>query len=287
MTVPVIAVLNMKGGVGKTTISAHLMRVLYMIKRKSTLLVDFDPQFNLTQAIIKQSDYAALKENNKTILTVMESTPIESLFSVTQRDENPPSVDDVSVVLRKLSNTNISLSLVPGDFRLVKYSLIDDNKALLPVKARFKKFIEESKRKYEIICLDCNPSSSFMTLCALEVATHLLIPIRPDKFSILGLEMLDSFVSNLESIRVKPKQIIVMNGVSRKNYNSEVESILRTHEKFSRQTLTSRLVESTFLAANNSYTGFAYDKGGPHSERLRHNLIVLAQELGSELGFTA
>lgn len=51
----------MKGGVGKTTVSAHVMRVLYLKLLKRTLLVDFDPQFNLTQTIVPQSDYELYK----------------------------------------------------------------------------------------------------------------------------------------------------------------------------------------------------------------------------------
>jgi len=69
---PVIAVLNMKGGVGKTTISAHVMRVLYRTLKKRTLLVDFDPQFNLTQTVVPESAYEKYKQENRTILSVME-----------------------------------------------------------------------------------------------------------------------------------------------------------------------------------------------------------------------
>jgi chromosome partitioning protein len=56
----VVAVLNMKGGVGKTTISAHLMRVLYHNFAKRVLLVDLDPQFNLTQCLVSRADYDTL-----------------------------------------------------------------------------------------------------------------------------------------------------------------------------------------------------------------------------------
>jgi len=51
MVTPVLSILNMKGGVGKTTVSAHVMRVLYHRYQKRILLVDLDPQFNLTQAL--------------------------------------------------------------------------------------------------------------------------------------------------------------------------------------------------------------------------------------------
>jgi CO dehydrogenase nickel-insertion accessory protein CooC1 len=48
----VIAVLNMKGGVGKTTVSPHVMRVLYHNMQRKILLVDLDPQFYLTQCLM-------------------------------------------------------------------------------------------------------------------------------------------------------------------------------------------------------------------------------------------
>jgi chromosome partitioning protein len=49
----------MKGGVGKTTISAHVMRVLYHANGKKVPLVDLDPQFNLTQCLRSRAEYDA------------------------------------------------------------------------------------------------------------------------------------------------------------------------------------------------------------------------------------
>lgn len=54
---PVVAVLNMKGGVGKTTISANVFRRLYYKYRVGTLLIDLDPQYNLTQALFTRPNY--------------------------------------------------------------------------------------------------------------------------------------------------------------------------------------------------------------------------------------
>jgi chromosome partitioning protein len=281
----VAAVLNMKGGVGKTAISAHVMRVLYRELEKKVLLIDFDPQFNLTQTIINQALYEKIKNANKTILSVMEPAPQTSLFTVTTNMPPPPSWEAVSFMLKKLQNDAAWLTLVPGDFGLVKYSLIDDSGALKPVKNRFKQFIEQASQDFDIVCIDCNPSSSFMTVCALEVATHLLIPVRPDRFSILGLELLDAFVSELPTISSAPKQIIILNGVSRANYDPSVENILRSHPKFGAKTLATPLYYSSLLAANPSYTGFASDKPVPNRYRVTANMEQLATELGQELGF--
>jgi chromosome partitioning protein len=276
----------MKGGVGKTAISAHVMRVLYRTLAKKTLLVDFDPQFNLTQTVVSQVNYEKLKQENRTILSVMEPAPQTSLFSVTTNLPPPPAYSDVSVVLKRLKNSPAELWLVPGDFGLVKYSLIDDSKSLAPVKSRFKTFIANVRAAMDLVCIDCNPSSSFMTLCALEVATHLLIPVRPDRFSILGLELLDAFVSQLPTLRQKPKQLVVLNGIPRSNYDPAVENILRSHPKFGARTLSTVLHHSSLLAANPSYTGFASDKPVPHRLRVTANIETLANEIGIELGIS-
>ena len=199
-TAPVVAVLNMKGGVGKTTVSAHVMRVLYLKLLKRTVLIDFDPQFNLTQSVVPQATYEKLKQANQTILSVMEPAPQTSLFSVVANNAPPPALADVSILMKKVQGGAAELRLVPGDFGLVKYSLIDDLKSLAPVRARFKQFVAQVQDSMDLVCIDCNPSSSFMTVCALEVATHLLVPVRPDRFSVLGLELLDKFVSGLPTL---------------------------------------------------------------------------------------
>ena len=125
-----------------------------------------------------------------------------------------------------------------------------------------------------------------MTICALEVATHLLVPVRPDRFSILGLELLDAFVEDLPTLKQKPKQMIVLNAIPKSNYDPSVENILRSHPKFGTRTLSEPLNSSKLLAASPSYTGFATDKPVPHRLSVTSNIERLAMELGKELGLT-
>jgi chromosome partitioning protein len=283
---PVVAVLNMKGGVGKTTISAHVMRVLYLALMKKTLLIDFDPQFNLTQTVVPQTQYEKLKQANQTILSVMEPAPVTSLFSVTESNLPPPSVADVSIQMKRTHGGTAELRLVPGDFGLVKYSLIDDTKALAPIRTRFKQFVAQAQAEMDLVCIDCNPSSSFMTICALQVATHVLVPVRPDRFSVLGLELLDKFISGLPTLKTKPKLLVLLNGIPRTNYDPTVENSLRSHPEFGSKTLVNPLYHSSILAANPSYTGFATDKPVPNRHRVSANVGALARELGKELGLT-
>lgn len=279
---PVVAVLNMKGGVGKTTISANVMRHLYRRAQKRVVLVDFDPQFNLTQTLFNQHTYEKLKKDRRTILSVMEDEPEASLFKVTTAGSPPPLLEDVAVTVRRMNDA--SLRLVPGDFGLVKYSLIDDNKTLAPVKRRFCEFISNVQSESDLVCIDCNPSSSFMTVCALEVATHVLVPVRPDRFSILGLELLDSFVNDLPTLKTKPKFVIVLNDIPRQNYDPTVENQLRAHPSFGKRTLSTPLYHSGVLTASPTYTGFATDKKVAYAGRASSNVLELATELAADLG---
>lgn len=280
---PVVSVLNMKGGVGKTTISAHVFRELYRRLRKSTLLVDFDPQFNLTQTIVSQADYEKYKLSNKTILSIMEPASTPSLFKISTELGPPPDVEDVCVVLKRLQDhPDVHLSLVAGDFGLVKYSLINDSSVLNPIQKRFLTFIAETRKKRGLICLDCNPSSSFMTICSLMASTHVLVPVRPDRYSILGLEMLEQFINELTILTTKPKIVILLNGVRSTGYDPSVENSLRSHPRFGPVTLSTSLRISKLLEASQGYTGFATDK--KQSWRINDRIATVIDELGVHLG---
>jgi chromosome partitioning protein len=286
--VPVIAVLNMKGGVGKTTISAHVLRVLYERRRLGTLLIDLDPQFNLTQALLTKENYDEVKSKNKTIMSVMEAPPDVGLFDVKTSSLHPPEAADV---IRGFYTFNSmvppqDLDLVPGDFRLVKYSLMDDSKKLSFVKDRFVEFINETKKHYKIICIDCNPSSSFLTLCALRVCTHLLVPVRPDKYSVLGLDMLHQFVNHLPGLFPKPQYIVLLNGMPATHdaTSRNIEAELRGHAIFGSWTLASSIHETTLLRARPDYTGFATDRRVSWSSKLRTTINGVSDELAGRLG---
>ena len=281
---PVVAVLNMKGGVGKTTISAHVMRVLYHRYRIKTLLVDLDPQFNLSQALLSRAAYDQLKKDNRTISTVMEQPPLTGLYDIKTSDTPPPKAASIVSQLRHFLKTPISLDLLPGDFRLVKYSMIDNHLKLNSVQKRFLRFIHESRGQYGLICIDCNPSSSFITSCALHACTHILVPIRPDRYSVLGLEILHDFVDAIPTIDPKPQILALLNGIPRRNYDRAVEDEVRAHETFGGKMLTNRLYQSGLLEAKTGYTGFATDKPVPWKDLLKKEISAVVDEIASRLG---
>ena len=285
---PVVATLNLKGGVGKTTVSAHVFRVVWEKFSTPTLLIDFDPQFNLSQTLFDRERYDKVRKKERTIMAVMEPPPMKSLFTINTSSAPPPDPADVSTRLWYFRNEDhIDLRLLAGDFRLVKYSLMEDRNQLAAVEGRFRAFIEKCREGGRLTVIDCNPSSSFLTLCALRACTHLLVPVRPDRYSILGVELLDRFLEGVPTIEPKPKKLILLNDVPRKHYDRSVEDELRSHRRLGPETLSNRLHRSAKLQARPEYTGFATDKPGPYRNVLKREINAIADEVYKALGLAS
>lgn len=281
MPTPILSVLNMKGGVGKTTVSAHVMRVLYHRMKKRVLLIDLDAQFNLTQSVMTQEKYDALDET-RTVKSCFEALPSDDFFQVRRSDNPPPKASEISYRLRRIGKGDSArLDLLPGSFELMKYSMIDDPNQLYYASAYLKRFLSQARSEYDLIVLDCNPSTSFVTKCALENSTHVLSPVKPDKFSVLGVGMVGKLFAHLD---LEPEHMILVNGVNRTAAITSVEEELRAHTTFGPKVLLNRLVQSKHLSADPSYTGFATDKGGPYSTMLRGEIARIVQEISNHLG---
>lgn len=277
----VISVLNMKGGVGKTTVSAHVMRVLYHQLVKKVLLLDLDPQFNLTQCLMNRTQYDQIKAANKTIFTAMEPPSTVGLFDVAISTHKPPLPSTLAHQLRYFKDGSAYLHLVPGNFDLVKYSLIDDHQKLAAVQQRFLHFVSLARAEYDLVVIDCNPSSSFLTLCALHACSRLLVPVRPDRYSILGLELVADFLDRIPTIQPKPEITVLLNGIPTHGYDPSTENALRAHSTFGKLVLANTLRQSKLLLATSDYTGFATDKPAPYKALLRTEIGAIVTELSN------
>lgn len=281
----IISVLNMKGGVGKTTLAANVFREVFRIYRKSTLLIDLDPQFNLSQMLLTKRKYEHLRDNEKTIFQIMEQPQPKSVFDIAQNKMlEPPDSKEISYGLYYFPDTEIKLDLIAGDFRLVRFNLRDNDDSLEVPRKRFKNFIEMSKKYYDFIVLDCNPSSSFLTRTAIENATDLFIPVRPDRYSVLGITIIQEFMDIILPPKQQPKLSIVINDIRYKSPPGEVESQIRSDKIFGPACLTARIPTSSLLSMEQSYVGFATDKRVPYKNRIENCLVGVAKELIQKLG---
>lgn len=178
-----VAIINMKGGVGKSTLTAQLAWQFAAYRRwlKNVLVVDLDPQFNVSQYLLGVDRYAAIHDSDSpTVWDIFEE------FSRTPGVGETSPLDPNSVVHNVTTYRDGSrVDLIPSRLEL-SYTLRNpaQKEALL---ARAISTIED---QYDLILLDCPPTESMLTTAAYLASDFILVPVRPDFLSSIGLPLL-------------------------------------------------------------------------------------------------
>jgi chromosome partitioning protein len=147
----VITVMNMKGGVGKTTVCMHIgfAMVKYnfnaIAPSKKILLIDYDPQFNLSQALLPSKKYFELEKAGKTVLSILtdKSTNIDPYDIPVPGNYNPPNCSDIVTEIYRAGEHR--LDLIPATLELIAIAIGTSTKHAQKMKERFGKFILEAK----------------------------------------------------------------------------------------------------------------------------------------------
>lgn len=204
MSGKVVSFINMKGGVGKTTLCIGIGEYLADFLHKKVLFIDLDPQFNTTQTLMNEFDLedeylSNYSEgiNQKTVMRLFETQQ-----TIAKRPELPKPED----ILVKL-NDNMDILLGTINLILVEPDT-DGSKA-----KKVKKFIQKNnlKEKYDFIFIDCPATISVYTDAALIASDFYLVPIRIDRYSVLGIKLLKQIIDRLddnENIGIKPLGIV-------------------------------------------------------------------------------
>jgi len=165
--------MNMKGGVGKTTVAAHLAGAIARFavdnKPRKVLVIDYDPQFNLSQAFLPSKNYFALEKARKTILAVLldDDVNLDPYKLQVPGNHTPPKVKDL--VTRIYNYSNAHLDLLPSTLDLMYVALGQANGNTAPIEERFAKFIDECKSLYDVVFIDFHPAGSLFTKTSLSV----------------------------------------------------------------------------------------------------------------------
>ena len=197
----VISISNHKGGVGKTTSAINIGAGLNILKKK-VLLIDLDPQANLSQSLglINQdvNIYGALRGEYKL-------QPIEILKGL---DVIPSTLD--------LSGAEVELSSEPGREYILK------------------ELIEPLRASYDFIIIDSPPSLGLLTINSFTASDEILIPLQAQYLALQGLAKL---VEVLDKIKGRLNKDLKLGGVfitqydSRKVLNRDVVETIQAHFK--------------------------------------------------------
>lgn len=193
----VITVINMKGGVGKTTLSVHMAYVLTKFHRKKVLVVDIDPQFNATQYLVDQNRILQHFKDKKTIYDILMPSKEEEISLTAKRKmpySTPVNLADYILNIKKFKD-GACLDLIPSSLKLINF---ETNKR--GVENLLKKFLKEKCKHYDYIIIDCPPTLSLLTLSAYLASEYYLIPIKPDYLSSLGLPLLERGMKEYEEL---------------------------------------------------------------------------------------
>lgn len=200
----IIAIVNQKGGVGKTTTSINLSAAL-AAKGKRVLLIDMDPQGNASTGL-----GVPRRQRENTIYNVLT----EGL-----------SLDDA------LTSTAVSnLSLVPSHVDLAAAEMeigqVEGRTRLL------RDAIREAATRFDYVLIDCPPSLSLLTVNALTAARSVIVPLQCEFFALEGLSQL---LQTVEMAKTSINPALAIDGVmltmydSRNRLSAQVAADVRKH----------------------------------------------------------
>ncbi|RAP29179.1 hypothetical protein C2W64_04126 [Brevibacillus laterosporus] len=194
----VISFLNMKGGVGKTTLCKDLSFYLADTLGLKVLVIDIDPQSNCTQSFYEKYQAKAFDRDDQGNQILKEEIP--SIHSLYDSSVTSPSISDVILELTD------NLHIIPGDLQIVFMERSNNSANEQKLALTINKW--GLKDKYDLILIDCPPTYSFYTTAALLASDYYFIPAKPDLYSVLGLNMLTNVINKF----VEVDQALALNG---------------------------------------------------------------------------
>lgn len=199
----IISTANMKGGVGKTTLTVNLAASLVKDCGKKVLVVDLDNQISATLSLMSPQDFAKRRKDKRTLRhLVNKAIKPDIKLNIPIQDVIYPYVSSLK-----------GFDLLPGDIDLYDEFLVSEmlyekamhsgNQNFEQIWIRFELFLVKSIlqpviKDYDFIVLDCAPGYHLLTRSGLLASDFYVLPAKPEPLSVIGIQLLERRIAQLK-----------------------------------------------------------------------------------------
>jgi cellulose biosynthesis protein BcsQ len=201
----VLSTINMKGGVGKTTLTVNLATCLVRDHQKRVLIVDLDSQISATLSVLPPQEFGKLRRGRRTLSYLIDKV----IRPYIVRKFSTPDM-----ILKSVCDLP-GLDLLPGDIELYDEYIVAetlykrtaeaaDSQKFAEVWAQFEEklirsILEPVRDQYDFILMDCAPGYNLLTRSAIVASDFYLLPARPEPLSLVGIQLLQQRIEKLKA----------------------------------------------------------------------------------------
>lgn len=258
----IISFINIKGGVGKTTLVVNTVDALHRFGKR-VLMVDLDMQSNLTDIAVK--DYNDIK------LTAYELFMDEDLM-VTQVCV-PSIIDDCAIITSDLRLITVEPHIT-AERKPNAYTILAE------------KLDAVCRETYDYILIDCHPDMSLLTMNALMASTHYVIPVKPDRHSTRGIGITDVYTDRVKKANRNLRELgILINDYDGRTTISKVTHELLTN-KFPQRVMSTIIGTNAPIAsaAAKRMTVFQFERRATSCKDFRSLAVEIMEKVGDTYG---
>ncbi len=186
-----VSFINMKGGVGKTTLAMQVA-LSAAAKNLRVLAVDLDPQSNLSQSLMGGGSYVThVDEDRPTVVQIFEGYVPPS-----RRNDSPRRLEIRDVILPRCGRNwgRDRLDLIPSRLELSRTLKNPTQK-----ERRLAKALSQVADDYDLIVIDSAPTESILTDAAYFASRYVVVPVKPEFLATIGLPLLARSMEDFRS----------------------------------------------------------------------------------------
>ena len=261
----VVSMINMKGGVGKTTLTFNLSWYCAVKARLRVLVIDLDPQANLSQYFMGAERYLSYIQNDSATVVNIFNEPVLSAYR--------------ECIYYVQDYYGITLHLIASRLELA-WSLINPKHKIEQTPPQF---LSAVNNYYDLIIIDCAPTESILTTAAYKSSRYVVVPVKPEFLAAIGLPLLGKSLNKYCSINKNQKLEIA--GIIFNDHNKDMSpeeitscrSVRNIAKNYGWKVFKSTVHRSRSFSTGSRATQPIFNTSGAHTS-VKDNFDKVAEE---------